>query len=233
VEAATGRAVLPVDESLPDVPEWDQSQRLKFERELTGFYITAHPLARYEAAISKFATVTTERLSETADGKEVKLCGIITTIKALTTKKGDRMAYVQMEDPQGLVEVIVFPDLFRSAAALLVPDSVIQVTGTVDRAEKGIRLKGLKIEALPELQARAVSKVNVRLLDSPEASQRLDQLAQILRRHPGPASLSLTFQLGANLEADTAPLPNVSVLPSERFVADVEDLLGKGAVALL
>src|SRR5581483_2442056 len=141
-EAAAGRTVLPVDESLPDVPEWDQSQRLKFERELTGFYITAHPLARYEAAIGKFATMTTEHLAEAADGKEVKLCGIIATIKALTTKKGDRMAYVQLEDLQGTVEVIVFPDLFRSAAALLLPDSVIQVTGTVDRAEKGIRLKG-------------------------------------------------------------------------------------------
>jgi DNA polymerase-3 subunit alpha len=232
-DAVSGRAVLPVDESLPDVPEWDQSQRLKFERELTGFYITAHPLARYEAAIGKFATTTTERLAETADGKEVKLCGIITTIKTLTTKKGDRMAYVQLEDPHGLVEVIVFPDLFRSASPLLIPESVIQVTGTVDRAEKGIRLKGTKIEALPDLQARAVTKVNLRLAETPEAPQRLDQLQSILRRHPGPAAITLTFRLASDVEADTAPIPNLGVLPSERFVAEVEEVLGKDAVALL
>jgi len=232
-DPTSGRTVLPVDESLPDVPEWDQGERLKYERELTGFYITAHPLARYEAAISKFATVRTDQLPETQDGKEVKLCGIITTIKTLTTKKGDRMAYIQLEDPQGLVEVIVFPNLFQAAGPLLMAESIIQVTGTVDRAEKGIRIKGTKIEALPELQIRSVAKVHLHISATPEATHRLARLYSVLHRHPGPAAISLTFHLPPNVEADTAPLPGLTVLPSEQFVADVEDVLGKGAVALL
>ena len=219
--------------ALPDMPEWDQGQMLKYERELTGFYITAHPLSRFEAALRKFSTATTGTLGEVTDGKEVKLCGIVTTVKALTTKKGDRMAYVQIEDPQGLVEIIVFPDLFKSASDLLVPERVVQITGIVDRAEKGTRVKGTKIEAIESLLARSVSRINIRVNDGPDASAQLGQVEQILRRHPGPTAISFTLCLPPDIEADTAPVPNVKVLPSEGFVTEVENVLGKGAVVML
>ncbi|OLB55553.1 MAG: hypothetical protein AUI03_06740 [Nitrospirae bacterium 13_2_20CM_2_62_8] len=139
---------------------------LKYERELTGFYISSHPLARYAGAIQKFATSSSEGLAEVADGREVKLCGIINGIRPMMTKKGDRMAYFQLEDMHGLVEVIAFPDLYKASGALIVPESVIRVTGMVERAEKGTRLKGTRIESLTELQARAVARVNIRCLQS-------------------------------------------------------------------
>jgi DNA polymerase-3 subunit alpha len=221
------------DPAFPEIPEWDQSQLLKYERELTGFYITAHPLSRFDAALKKFSTATTATLSEVGDGKEVKLCGIVTTVRVLTTKKGDRMAYVQIEDPQGLVEIIAFPDLFKSASDLLAPERVVQVTGIVDRAEKGTRLKGTKIEALDSLLARSVTRVTIRVNDGPDAPQQLGQVEQILRRHPGPTAISFTLCLPPDIEADTAPLPNVKILPSEGFVTEVENVLGKGTVVML
>ncbi len=221
------------DPAFPEIPEWDQSQLLKYERELTGFYITAHPLSRFDAALKKFSTATTATLSEVGDGKEVKLCGIVTTVRALTTRKGDRMAYVQIEDPQGLVEIIAFPDLFKSASDLLAPERVVQVTGIVDRAEKGTRVKGTKIEALDSLLARSVTRVTIRVNDGPDAPQQLGQVEQILRRHPGPTAISFTLCLPPDIEADTAPLPDVQILPSESFVTEVENVLGKGTVVML
>ena len=219
--------------ALPDLPEWDQDQKLKYERELTGFYISAHPLARYAGAIQKFATSTSAGLSEVGEGKEVKLCGIIAGVRTMMTKKGDRMAYFQLEDMQGLVEVIAFPDLFKAAGALLAPESVVRVTGTVERAEKGTRLKGTRIEALTELQARAVARVNIRFEDRPITSARLAELREVLRRYPGPTAIHFTFCLSSNLEADSAPIPDLTVSPSATFVAEVEGVLGKGAVALV
>jgi DNA polymerase-3 subunit alpha len=163
----------------------------------------------------------------------VKLCGIITTVKSLTTKKGDRMAYVQIEDPQGLVEIIVFPDLFKATMDFLTPERVVQVTGIVDRAEKGTRLKSTKIEPLADLLARAVSRVSIRVNDGPDAQRQLSEVEHILRKHPGPTAISLTLCLPPDIEAEMAPLPNVKVLPSEGFVSEVENLLGKGAVVML
>jgi DNA polymerase-3 subunit alpha len=217
---------------LPDVPEWDLGQILKYERELTGFYITAHPLARYTAALEKFSSATTANLGDFSDGKEVKLCGIVSTVKQMTTKKGDRMAYFTIEDLQGLVEIIAFPDLFRQSGHLLAPETVIRVTGTIDRAEKGTRLKGTRIDSLVDLQARAVSKVNIRVPGSDGAGDRLAQLRLVLERHKGPTGIYLTLKLPSGVEADTGLLKEWTVLPSETFVSEVEEILGKGTVAL-
>jgi DNA polymerase-3 subunit alpha len=131
------------------------------------------------------------------------------------------------------VEIIAFPDLYKAAGDLIAPERIVRVTGTVDRGDKGTKLRGSKIEALAELQVKAITKVNIRLGDSPDASSRLPKLQQVLSRHPGSAAVYLTFRMAPHLEADTAPLPNVRVLPSEHFVSEVEEVLGKGAVALL
>jgi DNA polymerase-3 subunit alpha len=229
-EKASGALAAP---PLPSIPEWDQTQRLKYERELTGFYISAHPLSRYETTIGALSTAATAGLADLSDGKEVKLCGIIATVKPMITKKGDRMAYVTLEDLQGTVEVIVFPDLYKTAGELIAPERLIRVTGTIDRGDKGTKLRGSKIEPLADAQKQAVKRVHIRLSDRPESTDQLLRLREVFRRHPGETVVSLTFQMEQELEAETAPLPSLTVSPSEHFVSDIEEVLGKGALFLL
>ena len=223
----------PVASPLPPVPEWDQTQRLKYERELTGFYISAHPLSRYETTLGALSTATTAGLPDCADGKEVKLCGIIASVKSMLTKKGDRMAYVTLEDLQGTAEVIVFPDLFKTAGDLVAPEQLVRITGTIDRGDKGTKLRGSKIEPLAEVQKQAVKRIQIRLADRPDAPDQLLRLRDIFQRHPGGTTVYLTFQLDAALEAETAPLAKWTVSPSEHFVSDIEEVLGKGGLSLL
>jgi DNA polymerase-3 subunit alpha len=218
---------------LPSVPEWDHAQRLKYERELTGFYISAHPLSRYETTIGVLATATTAGLADVSDGKEVKLCGIIVTVKPTLTKKGDRMAYLTVEDLHGTAEVIVFPDVYKTVQEWIAPEGLIRVTGIIDRGDKGTKLRAAKIEPLAEVQKRAVKQVRIRLSDRPEALDQLLRLREVFQRHPGEAAVSLSLQMDAALEAETAPLPNLTVAPSEHFVSDIEEVLGKGALSLL
>ncbi|HWG96015.1 MAG TPA: DNA polymerase III subunit alpha, partial [Nitrospira sp.] len=218
---------------LPSLAEWDQAQRLKYERELTGFYISAHPLARYEATLSALSTTTTVRLKECSDGGEVKICGIIATVKSMLTKKGDRMAYLTVEDLQGTTEVIVFPDLFRTAGELIAPERIVRITGTIDRGDKGTKIRGSKIEPLAEVQAQSIKRIRIRLTDRPEVREQLPRLLDIFRRHPGSTSISMSFRTDGTLEAETAPLPHLTVCASDHFVSDVEEVLGKGALSLL
>ncbi len=228
-----GHAPVRVEPALPNLPEWDQAQRLKYERELTGFYITAHPLARYEATIHALATATTVGISELSDGKEVRLCGIIATVKSMLTKKGDRMAYITLEDLQGTVEVIVFPDLFKTVGDLLAPERLVRVIGTIDRGDKGTKIRGSKIEPLAEVQTQTIKRIHIRLAAIPEVKDQLSRLLDVFKRHPGGTSISLTFRTDGALEAETAPLPNLMVSASEHFIADVEEVLGKGALSLV
>ena len=218
---------------LPNIPEWDQNERLKHERELTGFYISSHPLARYEATIQALATASTVSLPDLSDGREVKLCGIITTVKNMLTKKGDRMAYLTLEDLVGVVEIIVFPDLYKQAADLVVPERIVRITGTVDRGDKGTKIRGSKIEPLAEAQVQTIKRVCIRLTNRPDVTEQLPRLREVFLRHPGGSAVSLTLRMDSTLEAETAPLPHMTVTPSERFVADVEEVLGKRAIILL
>ncbi len=219
--------------ALPSIAEWDQAQRLKYERELTGFYITAHPLTRYQATLNALSTATTVGLADIPDGREVKICGIIATVKSMLTKKGDRMAYLTVEDLQGTVEVIVFPDLFKTAGELIAPERLVRVSGTIDRGDKGTKIRGSKIEPLAEVQTQAIKRIRIRLTERPEVREQLPRLLDVFKRHPGGTSISMSFQTEGSLEAETAPLPNLTVSPSEHFVADVEEVLGKGALSLL
>jgi DNA polymerase-3 subunit alpha len=232
-DLGNGSAHSHVEPALPNVPEWDQAQRLKYERELTGFYITAHPLARYQATIHALATATTAGITELSDGKEVRLCGIIATVKSMLTKKGDRMAYVTLEDLQGTVEIIVFPDLFKTVGDLIAPERLIRVTGTIDRGDKGTKIRGTRIEPLADVQTQTIKRIHIRLAARPEVKDQLPRLLDVFKRHPGGTAVSLTFQTDGALEADTAPLPHLTVSATEHFVADVEEVLGKGALSLV
>ncbi len=215
---------------LPQVQEWSQEQLLQYERQLTGFYITAHPLTMHTEAIRLLSTHHTGNLHEAPEGKEVKLCGVIGHIKGTTTKKGDRMAYVQIEDLQGLVEVIVFPELFKKSEEFIVADAVIYITGTVDKMDTGSRIKATKLEPLHTWQAKAVKRVTLRVKEHPDTRVNLPELQEVLRKHPGSAPISFQFQLSSNLEADSTPIPDLTVSPSEHLVNDVERILGKESV---
>ncbi|MBX3321173.1 MAG: DNA polymerase III subunit alpha [Nitrospira sp.] len=219
--------------TLPSIAEWDQVQRLKYERELTGFYISAHPLTRYEATLGALSTTSTIGLKDCADNGEVKLCGIIATVKSMLTKKGDRMAYLTVEDLHGTAEVIVFPDLFKTAGELITPERIVRITGTIDRGDKGTKIRGSKIEPLAEVQAQAIKRIRIRLTDRPDMQDQLPRLLEVLRRHPGSTTISMSFRTDGTLEAETAPLPNLTICPSDHFISDVEEVLGKGALSLL
>jgi DNA polymerase-3 subunit alpha len=216
---------------IPHKPEWSQNELLQYERELTGFYITDHPLNRHRMAIAHFSTCSTQSLREIRDEKEVKLCGVISSLKITTTKKGNRMAYVQLEDLQGTVEAIIFPEAFKNHEEMLKPDSVIRITGTVDLMDNGARIKATRIELLPQLECETVKHVTLQIHEQDVLPHNLIDLKHIFERHPGPTPISLAFHLRSNLTANLQKLPNVGISPTPEFLEEVEHLLGTSTVA--
>jgi DNA polymerase-3 subunit alpha len=216
---------------IPQKPEWSQNELLQYERELTGFYITDHPLNRHRMAIAHFSTCSTQALSEIKEEREVKLCGVISNLKITTTKKGNRMAYVQLEDLQGTVEAIIFPETFKNHESMLTPDSVIRITGTVDLMDNGARIKATRIELLPQLECETVKHVTLQIHEQDVLPHNLVDLKEIFERYPGPTPISLAFHLNSNLTANLPKLPNVSISPTPEFLEEVEHLLGTSTVA--
>ncbi|MGH9961650.1 MAG: DNA polymerase III subunit alpha, partial [Pyrinomonadaceae bacterium] len=119
----------PSGQDLPNTPEWQENLMLSYEKETLGLYISGHPLAKYAADLEGFCTATTESLLEMESGVEVSLGGILTTIKNLKTKKGDRMAVIALEDLSGALEAVIFPEPFQRYERLLKSDALLLVKG--------------------------------------------------------------------------------------------------------
>ncbi len=134
---------------MPDVPEFRQDQILAMEKELLGLYISGHPLASISDVVRKVSTATVRDLSSVADGASVTLAGVVVGRKQISTRAGQPMAFVQLEDMTGQVEVVVFPRAYEQYAALLAPDAYVAVRGRVDIKEDGVKVLADTVSILP------------------------------------------------------------------------------------
>jgi len=110
-------------------------ERLTWERELLGLYISAHPLDNYDAYFSE-QTVPVSEMTQDIDGKALTIGGLVSAVRTIVTKSGTKMAFVKLEDKTGEAEVIVFPNLFEQIGAKLVQDAVIRASGKVSARDR-------------------------------------------------------------------------------------------------
>lgn len=112
-----------------------EKERLTWERELMGLYISAHPLDHY-AAYFEEQTIPLARVKPEVDGKKATIGGLVSTVRTIITKSGTKMAFVGLEDKTGEAEVIVFPNLYEQVGAKLVQDAVIRTTGKISARDR-------------------------------------------------------------------------------------------------
>lgn len=182
---------------LPPVEEWDPRQLLAFEKEALGFYFSGHPLNRFRDIIDKFANANAVTIKEAEDGAPVRIGGLISTFRNLRTKKGDPMAFATVEDPQGTVEVVVFPETYAASLHLLEEDRPVLVQGQIQKEENGVKI--IAEQLVPMEKAEEVWTASVRLtLDMSRIDvDRLKALRDLLRRHPGGARHICTSSIRA------------------------------------
>ena len=120
---------------LPDIEEIKGKEKLQWEKELLGVYSISHPLLQIDVDLKKVTTCSCAELDERYDGKGVTLAGIITGVRTINTKKGDAMAFVQLEDLQGACEAVFFPKTFAEYKDKLVADAVVIIKGKAQTRE--------------------------------------------------------------------------------------------------
>ena len=175
--------------------ETPQEQLSKWEKEAFGFYFSEHPLNAYRDFIPRLTPYTTENVKEAKQGEQVLLAGVVNTSKQLITKRGDRMLYLGLEDTEGIVEVVVFPDVFANAAPLLQLDKPIAVTGWVERTEEGETTKlragevALLEDKIGDMRRTVVISIDIERF----SKAKLRTLKDVLHSMRGDAALMLEF----------------------------------------
>jgi len=215
---------------LPDLEEWPENVLLTNEKEAIGFYITGHPLARHSDAIKRFSTCDTAGLMERADKEEVSICGIVTGIKLLNTRKGDRMAFVTLEDLSGFVEMVVFPETYTEAAELLNSEEALLVKGTVDVGEDACKILVNEVLSLKDVQERLTRMVHFRLTTPGLEERQLRSLREIMTRYHGDCE-ALIHLVVPNRSETVISLPeDLRLQASDQMMDDVEKLFGYNVV---
>ena len=156
----------------PETPEATNQQKLQWEKETLGLYVSSHPLAGLTKYIGKKAQLT-KTLTNNDVGKKITLAGIVEGVKKITTKKGDTMAIVFLEDPTGKIEVTLFPRTYAQAADYLeAPDIVLVIGGTLDlrNGQLQVRADAIKKASLSTMIERAKAQ---NFFDEKEAQQGL------------------------------------------------------------
>ncbi len=215
---------------LPDIPEWDEKQRLAFEKESLGFYISGHPLKGLEAVLEKFTNVNAMTVKESSDGAMVRIGGIVIATKVIKTKKGDLMAFVTLEDMHGSVEVIVFSNLYAAVEDLLFDDNAILVQGRLQKDEQSIRVIGEDIIPIDKAEEVWTASVHLHLDVSRTDRETLLSLQNTLLKYPGSCRAFLHLRDPQGTDTVISLSERIKLQPGGRLTRDVNRLLGYNAV---
>jgi DNA polymerase III subunit alpha len=214
---------------MPGIEPWDEKQRLAFEKESLGFYISGHPLDRYETILEKFATDTTISLAETGDQAAVRIGGVIRGIKTIRTKKGDPMAFVTLEDRQGNVEVTVFTSVYDQSLSLLAEDTPVLIQGQVQKDENSIKLLADSIIAMEEAEGKWSAEVRLRLEMDRTDKDLLAHLYEILKKYPGQCRAFIHLKDSNKTETIIALPDNLKLSAGKPLARAVNALVGYNA----
>jgi len=218
---------------LPDVGEWDMKELLRQERDAIGFFITGHPLDKYEQDLKRFADATTADLRNRGQQDKVKLGGVILTRKLKNSKKGDRYATFNLEDRWGAVEVIAWPETYRRCEAAIESDEPVFVTGALEVSEERCQIIADEVTSLLDAREKSVKSVHFALRAERVNEEHLRSLRAALTQHRGACSAFLHLLLPNRLETVIALPSDLKVAPTERMVEDVERVLGNGVTSFL
>ncbi|NKB87937.1 MAG: DNA polymerase III subunit alpha [Acidobacteria bacterium] len=221
------------------IPEpWTERDMLAAEKESLGFYVSGHPLQRYAEQLDTHADTTTVGIASARARKELAIGGMVLSIRQMTTRKGDRMAILQIEDMEGQARVVVFPKVYQKCATLLVEEAVLLVRGRKDTGDDDASILASSIESLtgitPPKEEPTAQSVEVVIQLDQLVDDVAGRLREVLERHRGntPIVVQVRGAQPTNYRARITPNRYLFVEPTDALVGEIEEIVGADAVLL-
>jgi DNA polymerase-3 subunit alpha len=233
---------------LPAATAWTESEQLSFEKETLGLYWSGHPVDRFMDDLREFGARTTAELAEAQPAPaqdtwgpggrkpiepDTSIGGVIGACRQLKTKKGDRMAVFSLDDAQGSIEVVVFPEAYQRCASLVESGALVLIRGKLQREDESAKIQATEITPLESIRERVAREVAIRVR-MPVSRDTFQQLGEVFARHRGDRRISFELELPSavrlRVKADVST--QIRVRPSSTLIAEVEQIVGSGAVSL-
>ncbi|MCA9174633.1 MAG: DNA polymerase III subunit alpha, partial [Planctomycetales bacterium] len=220
---------------LPDVPEFEERERLAMEKEVLGYYLTSHPLAQYREKLESFCSHTTSSIAEVPDRHDVIMGGMLSAIKLAHTKNGKpnaptKYANFDLEDMEGVIRCILWPDDFEVFGQLVIADTVVAARGRLDR-RGGDEANLIVNELIPisDLDDRYTTGIVIKLDPLRQGEEIIGKVREVVRTYPG--NQALRFKLRTE-QAIVSLKARSGVEVNAELRTRLDDLLGVGSYVL-
>ncbi len=206
--------------------EWGDEEKLRREKESLGFYITGHPLDKHSDLLKQLSATPTRDLYEIRDRSEIKLAGLINSMRIKRTKKGEKMAIINFEDKTGFAEVVVFPVVFDKCATLLNDERPLLVTGEVEAGENSVKIRAQDIVALDTVKKRSIKSILIPVSSKGIPHSGLMELRDLFFRYPGECRIKFRIETQEGKKATIIAHDRYSVLPKPDLMEKIESVTG-------
>ncbi|MDT0184137.1 DNA polymerase III subunit alpha [Microbacterium sp. ARD31] len=212
---------------VPDRPEWTKKDKLAFEREMLGLYVSDHPLAGLEIPLAKLASTSIHDLlasDDIEDGSQVTIAGLVTSVQHRVAKQsGNPYGMITVEDFDGEITVMFMGKTYLEFSSMLQADSILVVRGRVSRRDDGMNLHA-QTAFSPDLGSLEASGPLTLLLPESRATERIvTELAEVLGRHRGDTEVTLRLHRGSAAKVFDVPMP---VRVTADLYGELKGLLG-------
>jgi DNA polymerase-3 subunit alpha len=215
---------------LPDIPPWPEPQMLTYEKQVLGFYVTSNPLSHYAETINVYSTLNTSQLTDYVQDRQVVIGGMITRIRYNLTKTGrnagSKMAVFTLEDLQGSVEVVMFPDVLNRYADYLDEDKVVFVKGKLDYRREKPNILAIELVALDQVTEKLAAKVKIWLDANDVTKEKVARIKSVCQSHRGKSPLYVSIRTDKG-RVYAAADRQLAINPNTDFCKKMRQLVGE------
>ena len=215
------------EEKETTIKEWPCNQLLAFEKELLGLYFSGHPLAEYEQVLKRYSISFVE-LSNYSENEEVLVGGVITKVKQIITKRGEKMAFLNLEISNGAIEIILFPKVFNKVSNYVKIDAPIFVEGRINLRNSERKIIAEKLIPIDQISQKYTASISLSL-DADSDENLLRQIKELISAHQGDVPLYLIF---SSLQGKHTVRSSLTAKCNENFLARLKELIGEEKVVV-
>lgn len=231
-------AVVPASTELArfvEVPEWGEEQRMTYEKETLGFYLTSHPIMRYEAELAEITTARIADLKPASDQRAI-VAGIVMAIRAMNNRRGERIAFITLDDRSARIEIALFSEIYQRYRELAIKDKLLVVEGavSVDDYSGGYKMSAEHIYDINQARETYAKKVVIGVEAARAGNGFVAELAQVLTPfRNGVCPIWIDYHSDGKVSAPVVLGPEWRVHPTDELLHRLKELAGEEKVKVI
>lgn len=216
---------------LPDIKPWPEDLKLANERKVVGFYISDHPLRKYETEYELFSTIHLGVTNQLDDGETVIACGVITSVQTKIDKQNNTMAFITLDDITGFSDCIIFSKAFKEYQKYIQEENIIIAIGTIESSGDAFKININKIIPVENAFKQLVESVRIILNEKNANENIIYQLKNIISTNSGDIPVYIALLLNNKIESIYF-LENYKISINKVLLKTIKELLGEDSIIL-